>query len=188
MSNFDCLYLYYISRYAFYFLTWFVFKLVCFGNIRSDTHVQYPCSILGPFVLTEESCSVITLAFKPLSQKVSLKDQFPGVKDRYNNIWYILRKIFFFAFTLEVVIYIYYRMYVFILLKKKICCCYSYSSVRALENPGISLKVLEKSWNFDAKSPRKSEKKVLESLGIWINFFVGNHVSFTVEINEFRNF
>ena len=86
MSNFDCLYLYYITRYAFYFLTCFVFKLVCFGNIRSNTHVQYPCSILGPFVLTEESCSVIILAFQPLSQKVSLKDQFPGVKDRYNNI------------------------------------------------------------------------------------------------------
>ena len=78
---------------------------------------------------------------------------------------YITKGIFF-AFTLEgAVIYIYYRMYVFILQKKKNCCCYLYSSIKALENPGISLKVLEKSWNFAAKSPRKSEKnfwKVLE--------------------------
>ena len=33
MSNFDCLYLYYISRHTFHFLTWFVFKLFCFGNV-----------------------------------------------------------------------------------------------------------------------------------------------------------
>ena len=48
-------------------------------------------------------------------------------------------------------------MYGFILEKKKNC-CYSYNSVKVLESPGISSKVLEKSWNFDAKS----EKKVLE--------------------------
>ena len=188
MSNFDCLYLYYISRYAFYFLTWFVFKLVCFGNIRSDTHVQYPCSILGPFVLTEESCSVITLAFKPLSQKVSLKDQFPGVKDRYNNIWYILRKVFFcFYFRRSCYLYILQDV-CFYFAKKKICCCYSYSSVRALENPGISLKVLEKSWNFDAKTPRKSEKKFWKVLEFESIFLLETMFHFTVEINEFRNF
>ena len=39
MPNFDCLYLYPISRHAFHFLTCFVFKLFCFRNIRSDTHV-----------------------------------------------------------------------------------------------------------------------------------------------------
>ena len=41
MSNFDCFYLYCIRRHAFHFLTLFVFKLFCFGNIRSDTYVQY---------------------------------------------------------------------------------------------------------------------------------------------------
>ena len=40
--NFDCLYLYYIGRHAFHFLTLFVFKLFYFGNIWSDTHLQYP--------------------------------------------------------------------------------------------------------------------------------------------------
>ena len=36
--------------------------------------------------------------------------------------------------------------------------CYSYNSVKVLESLRISSKVLEKSWNFDAKSPVKSEK------------------------------
>ena len=57
---------------------------------------------------------MFSTVFEPLSQKVSIKDQFPGVKDRYNNI-YILRKVFIFAFTVERdVSYIHYRMYVFI--------------------------------------------------------------------------
>ena len=42
--------------------------------------------------------------------------------------------------------------------------CYSYNSLKVLESPG---KVLEKSW--------KKLKKVLESRGIWIIFFGGNH-------------
>ena len=42
MSNFDGLYLCYISRHAFHFLTFFVFKMFCFGNIWSNAHVQYP--------------------------------------------------------------------------------------------------------------------------------------------------
>ena len=54
--------------------------------------------------------------FQYLNQKVSIKDQFPGVKDQYNNIQYKLRKVFIFAFTVErAVIHIYYKMYVFIL-------------------------------------------------------------------------
>ena len=48
-----------------------------------------------------------------------LVDQFPGVKDQYNNIRYILRKVFIFAFTVDgAVIYICYKMYVFILQKR----------------------------------------------------------------------
>ena len=43
-------------------------------------------TVLEPSVLTEESCSVITFSLSALSQKVSKKGQFPGVKDRYNNI------------------------------------------------------------------------------------------------------
>ena len=69
------------------------------------------------------------------------------------------QKVFIFAFTLEgAVIYIYYRMCVFILQKWNFCCGYSYNYVKVLESPGILLKVLEKSWNSDAKSPGKSEK------------------------------
>ena len=57
------------------------------------------------------------------------------MKDRYDNTLYILRKIFIFVFTVEgAVIYIYYRMYVFILQKKNFCCCYSYNSVKVLES------------------------------------------------------
>ena len=40
MSKFDCLYLYYISNHAFHFLTFYVFKLFCFGNI-----IQYTCAV-----------------------------------------------------------------------------------------------------------------------------------------------
>ena len=59
---------------------------------------------------------------------------------------------------------------------KKFCCCYSYNSVEVLESPGMSLTVLEKSWNF-AKSLGKDEKHFLESSGKSWNFnhfFVGN--------------
>ena len=34
-----------------------------------------------------------------------------------------------------------------------------FNSVKVLESPGISLKALEKSWDFDAKCHGKSEKK-----------------------------
>ena len=41
------------------------------------------------------------------------------MKDQYNNIQYILRKVFIFAFTVDgAVIYICYKMYVFILQKR----------------------------------------------------------------------
>ena len=63
--------------------------------------------------------------------------------------------------------------------KKKFCCCYLYNSIKVLGSPGISSKVLEKSWNFDAKSPGKNEKKfgkVVESPRILIICFDGNHV------------
>ena len=84
--------------------------------------------------------------FHSLSQKVSIRDQFSGVKDRYNNIQYILRKLFICGFAAEgAVIYIYYRMHVFILKKKKFCCCYSYYFVKNLQSPGILSKFLEKS-------------------------------------------
>ena len=42
ISNFDCLYLYYISRHGFHFLILLIFKLFCFENVQSDTHMQYP--------------------------------------------------------------------------------------------------------------------------------------------------
>ena len=43
--------------------------------------------------------------------------------------------------------------------KKKFCCCYSYNSVKVLETPGIALKVLETSWNVDARKVLERIKK-----------------------------
>ena len=51
--------------------------------------------------------------------------------------------------------------------KKKFCCCYSFNSVKVLKSPGISSKVLEKSWNFDVKSPGKPWK-VMEFESIFL--------------------
>ena len=39
--------------------------------------------------------------------------------------------------------------------RKKFYCGYSYTSVKVLESPGIASKVLQKFWNFEAKSPGK---------------------------------
>ena len=90
---------------------------------------------------------------------------------------YILQKLFIFGFTLEgAAIYTYYKIYVFILQEKTFCCCYSCNSVKVPGSPGISLKVLEKSWNFDAKGPGKSEKKSWKVLEFESIFFGGNHV------------
>ena len=69
-------------------------------------------------------------------------------------------------------------MYVFILQKKKFFCCYSYNSVKVLESPGILLKVLEKSWNFDAKSCGKTKKKSPGKFWNLNQFFGGNHELF----------
>ena len=57
--------------------------------------------------------------------------------------------------------------------EKKFYCCYLYNSVKALENPGIYLKVLEKSLNFDAKSHGKSDKKSWKVLEFDSIFLVG---------------
>ena len=87
MSNFDCLYLYYVIRCVFHFLNWFVFKQFCFENIQSDTHVQYPCNNFGWFVLFEGSCSVITFSLTAfMSESFNLNNQFEGVEDQYNNM------------------------------------------------------------------------------------------------------
>ena len=64
----------------------------------------------------------------------------------------------------------------FLSLKNKFCCCYSYNSVKVLKSPEILSKVLEKSWNFDAKCPGKSEKKSLKVLEFESIFFGGNYV------------
>ena len=113
-------------------------------------------------------------AFK---SKVSIKDKFQGVKDWYNNIH--ITKGIFFCFYCRRSCYLYISQDVcFCFTRKKLYCCYSYNFVKVRESPGISSKVLEKSWNSDAKSPGKSKKKswkVLESPGISINFFDGNH-------------
>ena len=64
----------------------------------------------------------------------------------------------------------------FYLAKKKFCCCYSYYSVKVLESPGISSKVLEKSRNFDAKSREKSKNKSWKVLEFESVFLVGTWV------------
>ena len=76
----------------------------------------------------------------------------------YIYIYIYSDKYLVFAFTLEgAVMYIYYKI-CFYFAKNKFCCCYSYNSVRLLESPGILLKLLEKSWDFDGKSPGECEK------------------------------
>ena len=73
----------------------------------------------------------------------------------------------FFAFTVEgAVISIYYRMYVFILQKINVVAIHA--TPNFVESPGIVL-------DLCCKKPWKKWKKVLESPGIWINFFGGNH-------------
>ena len=63
----------------------------------------------------------------------------------------------------------------FLFCKKEFFCCYSYNPIKVLESPGISLKIWEYSWDFDTKSSGKSEK-ALESPGICMSCFGGNHV------------
>ena len=136
MSNFDCLYLYYISRLAFHFLTWFVF---------------WPGSDL-----VWDGTIIFSNYFQPLNQKVSIKGQHLVVKDRYNNI-YITKGIYFWFYFILL-------FFVFILQKKKFCFCYSFNSVKVPGSPGKVLELwCKRSW--------KKWKKVLESPGIWINFF-----------------
>ena len=57
---------------------------------------------------------------------------------------------------------------------KKFCYCYSYNSVEVLESPGMSLTVLEKSWNFEKVlvKVKNISWKVLESPGISISFLL----------------
>ena len=64
----------------------------------------------------------------------------------------------------------------FLFCKKEFCFCYSYNSVKVLGSPGILLKVLEKSWNLDAKSPGKSEKKSWKVLEFKSIFLVGTMI------------
>ena len=80
-----------------------------------------------------------------------------------------------FAFTLEwAVIFIYYRIYVFILQKRNF--------IAAIHT---TLWKSGKCWNFDAKSLRKSGKVL--KIWIWINFFGGNHDNIFTPLNLNHN-
>ena len=68
----------------------------------------------------------------------------------------------------------------FYFVKNKYCCCYSHNYVKILKSPGILSKVLERSWNFDAKSPGKSEKKSWKVLEFESIFLVGTMWLFNI--------
>ena len=85
--------------------------------------------------------------FQPLSQKVSIKDQFPGVEDRYNI--YFTKGIYF-CFYCGRSCYLYILQDVcFYFTRKKVYCCYSYNSVKVLEFCQKSWKSPGKSWNLN---------------------------------------
>ena len=52
-------------------------------------------------------------------------------------------------------------------------------SQKVLESPGISKKVLEKSWKLECKSPGKSEKKSWKVLEFDIKFSVATLLGFS---------
>ena len=61
----------------------------------------------------------------------------------------------------------------FLFYKKEFLFCDLYNTIKVLESPGISSQALEKSWNFDAKSPGKSEKRSWKDLEFESIFLVG---------------
>ena len=96
------------------------------------------------------------------------------MKDRYN--WYIIyiTNGIYFCFYCRRSRYLYILHNVcFYFTRQKFYCCYSCSSVKVLEIPGILSKVLEKSRDFDAKSPGKREKKSWKVLEFESIFLVG---------------
>ena len=92
--------------------------------------------------------------FQPLSQNVSIKDQFPGVEDRYNI--YFTKGIYFLLLLWKELLFIHTTGCMFVFYKKEILLLLF---VQLRESPGILSKILEKSW------------KVLEFESI---FLVGN--------------
>ena len=80
-----------------------------------------------------------------------------------------------FALDTTLLLFIHTKGCMFVFYKKEIYCCYLYNSIKVLESPGILSKLLEKSRNFDGKSPGKSGKKswkVLEFKLIFFFFFL----------------
>ena len=89
--------------------------------------------------------------FQPLSQKVSIKDQFPGVEDRYNI--YFTKGIYFLLLLWKELLFIHTTGCMFLFYKKESLLLLF---LQLRESPGIL-------------------SKLLEIPGIWINFFDGNH-------------
>ena len=106
-------------------------------------------TVLGPFVLTEESCSVNTFSLSASKSKVSIKDQFPGKTDIMMYNIYYERYLFLFLMWKEL-LFIHTTGCMFYFKRKKFYCCYSYNAVKILEFWQKSWKVLElwckKSW------------------------------------------
>ena len=125
---------------------------------RKLTNLIY--TVLEPFVLTEESCSVIAFSLSAFKSKSCYK----GLISRSERSiwWYIIyiTKGIYFCFYCGRNWYLYILQDVcFCFTRKAFYCCYSYNSVKVLESPGTLSKILEKSWNFDAKSLEKVKKK-----------------------------
>ena len=76
-----------------------------------------------------------------------------------------------FALDTTLLLFIHTKGCMFVFYKKEIYCCYLYNSIKVLESPGILSKLLEKSRNFDGKSPGKSGKKSWKVLEFKLIFF-----------------
>ena len=102
--------------------------------------------------------------FQPLSQKVSIKDQFPGVEDRYNI--YFTKGIYF-CFYCGRSCYLYILQDVcFYFTRKKVYCCYSYNSVKVLEFCQNSWKFLE----FESIFLMGTMEYQIHTKLVWITF------------------
>ena len=139
-----------------YFWLYFVYQNFQNGYIWISLFSIFFKVICGKWIILKSFCVSLNFLFtnkqvNPNNLTFCFWGHFFGVhtgQPVWNSLWispccylYILQDVCFY-FT-----------------KNKFYCCYSYNSVNVPESPGILSKVLEKSWNFDAKNPGNSEEK-----------------------------
>ena len=111
----------------------FIFLMPC---QRKLTNLIY--TVLEPFVLTEESCSVIVFSLSAFKSKSCYEGLI--YRSERSIWWYIIyiTKGIYFCFYCGRSWYLYILQDVcFYFTRKKFYCCYSYNSVKVLESPGI---------------------------------------------------